>query len=923
MTNLTERMRLKDRIVSNVAKGIKSIQECQLYRRDGELVLTNTDYPCHKLCEHLDHALLHGLRHISHGYWKVVVEFTRKEAVREIKRLKHVSTDLGKGRAWMFMALNEGLLESYMRCFQENTNIVKKYYVREALVLDHQRLNVLVTLTSGLDFAQFLMDYDVPYLDLSSRPPKSKSQSNDDQVSLCSMDSLTSNRSRNTSICTSEVAKDFQSFSNQSRFRSYTDSDTASTISQDQDCPILHTDLHTVHSGSVDSGCHVGSHSHKSSSLVNTPDNQSTSSNSSYVDTTSRMKRLENVVKLTPDDGNDNTGLEVIRMKGHKTKRKKSKKHMNQSVQVQSEMTLTWSNHSVERSKSERLNNDNSESDEVSVNSIDRKYSPLTLQSPPEGVDSDASKVSLVTNKIEVISEKTSYGQDANIIDMNQSSNKICEGEVEQKMNRPIVLSPLLQGKENCTHNEDMYCHSMEQNLDMDISVDNIDGTLLNSDGKHNANENEVSDTSFEKIENDNVSDQDIVQGSSPGGIVTRRKSSSSLLNERVNFILSQPASNFQCIFVEDEDENEEQDEEDPNEDEEQIEDDGSMKVDNNTLLYLMLDVFGDSEEQLLKMYGCRLGHTEGEDKIVFAVVTNKHLYLLQQKHSDHRFLVDSVISFTELDFISVSNLMTVIQSLLPIMHSFLMETTLKWLLFLEVLTMIFQHVFSIFMHSIYIIQASDIEIFGYSLIHWQDSIVKDFSPDVEYREGHLLWRTDTSMFLGGYTWKPTYVVLRDGLLCLFNNKNDNSEVSDWLLSLCQAVSEGKQKQSGRPGCIPCCLVLTQQKIIMCHEDVQTSFFRTLGSAEVLDITAMLVDSTVKTYFLLEFESQEENVTSEKWILYFNSEKEATRFTKALSVQWSQCFQTDVPIMPIEDFSLQKRCQDMASHLAKALEVRV
>jgi hypothetical protein len=37
------------------------------------------------------------------------------------------------GRAWLSMALNEGLMESYLRCFEGNLKLVKKYSL---LVLD-------------------------------------------------------------------------------------------------------------------------------------------------------------------------------------------------------------------------------------------------------------------------------------------------------------------------------------------------------------------------------------------------------------------------------------------------------------------------------------------------------------------------------------------------------------------------------------------------------------------------------------------------------------------------------------------------------------------------------------------------------------------------------------------------------------------
>jgi hypothetical protein len=34
------------------------------------------------------------------------------------------------GRAWLYLALNENSLESYLRLFQENLGLLQKYYVR-------------------------------------------------------------------------------------------------------------------------------------------------------------------------------------------------------------------------------------------------------------------------------------------------------------------------------------------------------------------------------------------------------------------------------------------------------------------------------------------------------------------------------------------------------------------------------------------------------------------------------------------------------------------------------------------------------------------------------------------------------------------------------------------------------------------------
>ena len=42
------------------------------------------------------------------------------------------------GRAWLYMALKDHLLESYIQCIVDNQQLMQRFYVKEALVLDHQ-----------------------------------------------------------------------------------------------------------------------------------------------------------------------------------------------------------------------------------------------------------------------------------------------------------------------------------------------------------------------------------------------------------------------------------------------------------------------------------------------------------------------------------------------------------------------------------------------------------------------------------------------------------------------------------------------------------------------------------------------------------------------------------------------------------------
>ena len=55
-------------------------------------------------------------------------------------------------------------------------------------------------------------------------------------------------------------------------------------------------------------------------------------------------------------------------------------------------------------------------------------------------------------------------------------------------------------------------------------------------------------------------------------------------------------------------------------------------------------------------MYVSRLGHTDGDDHPVFILLTDHSIYLLNQNQSDFKFIKDSFIPYSSIDYISVSS---------------------------------------------------------------------------------------------------------------------------------------------------------------------------------------------------------------------------------------------------------------------------
>ena len=59
------------------------------------------------------------------------------------------------GRAWLYSALNDQILESYLKCFVTNQPRVAKFYASDSLVADTDLLEIIISLCMGLEHFKF------------------------------------------------------------------------------------------------------------------------------------------------------------------------------------------------------------------------------------------------------------------------------------------------------------------------------------------------------------------------------------------------------------------------------------------------------------------------------------------------------------------------------------------------------------------------------------------------------------------------------------------------------------------------------------------------------------------------------------------------------------------------------------------------
>ncbi|XP_074074466.1 pleckstrin homology domain-containing family M member 2 isoform X2 [Macrotis lagotis] len=979
---------VKDRILENISLSVKKLQSYFAACEDETPAIRNHDKVLQRLCEHLDHALLYGLQDLSSGYWVLVVHFTRKEAIRQIEVLQHVTTNLGRSRAWLYLALNENSLESYLRLFQENLSLLHKYYVKNALVCSHDHLTLFLTLVSGLEFIRFDLDLDAPYLDLAPYMPDyykpqylldfedrlPSSVHGSDSLSLNSFNSVTST---NLEWDDSAIAPSSE------------DGDLTDTVS----CP-----------RSTASDLTSGKASRKSPTPRYNPFNEDraelvSSSDTTPVHNTSLEKgevRALDLQEASPE-------LEVIRVtKKKKTGKKKKARSEEESSPLHPNL--------VHPKGVKQGNGDNF------VNGPDPSTDPpnTTPTSPQEGGEgpgstaesSDRSELSQMGLRIPEMKDTSmeSVGQPlSKVIDQlngqldpsgwpshteltDQSFRTGSPGDTPE---RP----PFCNFSEGIPAPMDFYRFTVESPNAVTSSGGNhdltgpgqplhvpssVEATGQEEGGREGRREEEQTSAPVEdpQKEPENVPLEPMSAGDCPTSELEPRTQETIKRDQPSPGVSSAEDSGV------DEGQGSPLEMSHPSE----------FRVDNNHLLLLMIHVFRENEEQLFRMIRMSTAHMEGNLQLLYVLLTDCYIYLLRKGATEKPYLVEEAVSYNELDYISVGlDQQTVRLVCTNRRKQFLLDTadvtlaefflvSLKSAMikgcreppYPSVLTDATMEKLALakFVAQESKCEASAVTVRFYGLVHWEDPLDESPGPapchyssgeNTVTKEGMLHYKAGTS-YLGKEHWKSCFVVLSNGILYQYPDRTDvipllsvnmggeqcggcrrsnttdrphafqviltdrpslelsaenDLEMADWMQHLCQAVSKGVIPQGVAPSpCLPCCLVITDDRLFTCHEDCQTSFFRSLGTAELADITAISTEPG-KEYCVLEF-SQDRPHFLPPWVIYLSCTTELDRFLSALSSAWRAVYQVDLPHKEIQETSNKKKFEDALSLIHSA-----
>ena len=89
------------------------------------------------------------------SFWTFVLVFSHKETISHLEKLTAITTDIGKGRAWIRLALNDGFLCSYLSAMASDKDSLEKHYNRNALLRDSDTMDVFIRYLRGIEIYRF------------------------------------------------------------------------------------------------------------------------------------------------------------------------------------------------------------------------------------------------------------------------------------------------------------------------------------------------------------------------------------------------------------------------------------------------------------------------------------------------------------------------------------------------------------------------------------------------------------------------------------------------------------------------------------------------------------------------------------------------------------------------------------------------
>ena len=131
--NAKLKINAKNKILTSITD---SVSEIQYQYRPGAISSIPSNEITARLCTSLEAVFVHGLKETFLGklssrfsssevgtgaprlpepsFWTFALVFSHKEVISQLEEMSQITSDVGRSRAWLRLALNDGLLLSYI-----------------------------------------------------------------------------------------------------------------------------------------------------------------------------------------------------------------------------------------------------------------------------------------------------------------------------------------------------------------------------------------------------------------------------------------------------------------------------------------------------------------------------------------------------------------------------------------------------------------------------------------------------------------------------------------------------------------------------------------------------------------------------------------------------------------------------------------
>ncbi|XP_038610194.1 pleckstrin homology domain-containing family M member 1 [Tachyglossus aculeatus] len=156
---------------------VNSVKALQRHFVASDTVVTSEDGDANTLCSALEAVFIHGLKakHIKAEtggkkaggrgplpcpvFWPLLKAVTHRNTVADVEGLPFITSDVGRCRAWVRLALNDGLVGCHLQLLLRERALLAEHYLRTALLLDPEEAEFLLSFLQGLTSLTFDLSY--------------------------------------------------------------------------------------------------------------------------------------------------------------------------------------------------------------------------------------------------------------------------------------------------------------------------------------------------------------------------------------------------------------------------------------------------------------------------------------------------------------------------------------------------------------------------------------------------------------------------------------------------------------------------------------------------------------------------------------------------------------------------------------------